>query len=280
MGAIKSFTVGVMRIAAIILLVIVSLAALGFGGASLWNNWTESQEAARNAPLEETTEWPPITLEPLGDVELSLTTKWRDGRLLYQFNVDGYTPEIAAAKDAGNADSEWALRFLDEDGFETASVAVPVSGMTKSVIDQGKYGGLSTNSNTLMSADEYRRAVTWSIAWSGFPEPKPPAPIAAVSMPPQAPVAAASKPRPSPPVAKPRPSSPMVRSKSDGPKWRDIKQWRQLNRQMSKAQVTQLLGEPGRVVDTGGSVLWYWDYPSGGQVTFKADGSIRSYSEP
>ena len=166
MGAMKAFAVGVARIATIIVVVIVALSVFGFGGNALWENWTKAQETARNAPLEALKTWPLITVEALGGVKLTLSTKWREGELLYQFNVDGYPPKIAAARDGNTVDSKWRLSFFDKDGFEVVVVNVPLSEMsrrTTTVVE-----GLSANTRTMMSADQYRRVATWGIGWS-FP---------------------------------------------------------------------------------------------------------------
>ena len=176
MGAIKLFIVSVARILAIIIVATSALSVLSFGSVTLWNNWTESQKIARNAPLEAVKEWPPIVVEAFEGVELKLSTKWIGGQLFYQFRVDGYTSAIAAAREDGNADTVWSLKFIDADGFRAADINVPVSTMTKIVSTPGMFVGLSSNSDAFMSAEEYRHIANWSIQWSGFPKPKPPKP--------------------------------------------------------------------------------------------------------
>ena len=249
----KSFAVGVARIAAIIVVVIVTLSGLGFGGFALWNHL----ETERNAPLEALKIWPPITAESLGGVTLRLSTKWREGRVLYHFRVAGYPPKIAAAMDGSTDASKWNLVFLDKDGFEAATVDVPIHKMSRGETGvAGQYTGLDANSDTYMSADNYRRAAGWDISWQGFAEPKLPAPVAG------------GEPTQARPVARPTP---------DVPKWKDIGLWRKLNRQMSKDQVRQLLGEPTRIEDGGVLVFWHYGY---GRVTFRENGSIYGFNEP
>lgn len=128
-AAVKSFAVGVARIAAIIVVVIVTLSGLGFGGFALWNHL----ETERNVPLEALKIWPPITAENLGGVTLRLSTKWREGQLLYQFSVAGYPPKIAAAIDGSTNDTQWNLAFLDKDGFQGDTVNVPIAEMTRGI---------------------------------------------------------------------------------------------------------------------------------------------------
>ena len=126
----KSFALGVVRIAAIIVLVTVTLSALGVGGTYFWEKWAEAQETARNAPLGEVKIWTPTTVEALGGVTLSLSTKWLNGTLLYKFEVDGYPPKIAAAKSGAASGSAFELLFMDKDGFKTASIDVEIHQMS------------------------------------------------------------------------------------------------------------------------------------------------------
>ncbi len=109
----KSFALGIIRIAAIIVLVTITLSVLGFGGTYIWEKWGEAEKTARNAPLGEVKIWPPKTAEALDGVTLSLSTKWLDGQLLYKFEVAGYPPKIAAARDKGGSDAVLGVRFID-----------------------------------------------------------------------------------------------------------------------------------------------------------------------
>ena len=168
MDALKVFAVGVARIAAIIVVVIVSLTILGFGGVTLWQSWTAAQEAARTAPLEEATEWPAKTATSFEDVEVTLSTKWLEGQLLYQFRVNGYPPAIAAGREGRNA--FWLLRFMDDDGFQVDQVDVSLNSMSLVNRRLGPLGGLSINTATSMSADQYRRIANWTLGWRGFPD--------------------------------------------------------------------------------------------------------------
>lgn len=63
--------------------------------------------------------------------------------------------------------------------------------------------------------------------------------------------------------------------------WRQIGSWRSLRRGMTMEQVTDLLGEPGKV-DAGSTfIFWYWGYPSGGSVHFDTDTNrVAGWDEP
>ena len=337
--ATKLFVVGVARVAAITVVVMVALSGLGLGGFALW----EHLETERNAPLEASKTWPPITVERLGGVTLTLSTKWREGKLLYHLHVAGYPPQIAAADPTGGpwkkyqavggpADApKWSLVFLDKDGFRTAAIDAPIHEMiTMANGVTGQHAGLDVNAGAYMPADDYRRAARLEISWAGFPEPKLPAPV----IPPLPPgfvldrpaASAGVQPPPQPTQARPgarpmievrmadgaifqfpadtpdsvidrmakeyvqtkkQPPAPVAASAKaagaqtpDVPKWKDIGLWRKLNRQMSKEQVRQLLGEPTRIEAGGVLVFWHYGYPTGGRVTFRENGSIYGFNEP
>ena len=269
MSTFKSFAVGVARVAAIIVVVVVTLTVLSLGGSAVWEDWTEARDAARNAPLEKLKVWPAQTIEALGGVEVTLSTKWHGSQMLsqmlYQLDVNGYPPEISAARDGVTDDSKWGLRFLDKDGFEVVEVEVPLGTMNRMSPAIGQHTGLSENASVGMSVDDYRRAASWEIVWSGFAEPKRPAPIAA-------PV-----PRRTTPVPAPAPE-PVVSAFE--PRWRDVRRWRQLYVGMSRARVQELLGEPRRI--EGGTTLTFWYYDVDGtkaRVSFSSDGGY-SWAEP
>src|SRR5262245_61491564 len=116
MSRIKSFFVGVARIASAIVIAIVALAALGWGVSAL----SEARERSRNAPLATLKVWPAVKIDAIGAIELDLSTVWRDGRMYYQFSVGGYPTELASVRDeySRSANAAWTLVFLDENGFK------------------------------------------------------------------------------------------------------------------------------------------------------------------
>ena len=265
MNRLKSFVLGVLRIAAAILVVIIALTALGWGGYAFW----QSRQAAGNAPLNEPKKWPPIKIEALGDVELSLSTMWRDGSLYYHLSTGGYPKELAAARDRAtgrsslDAGPEWTLAFLDNHGFKVFEHKIPLIQMAKIVDGRGQGAGLSANEDTYINADVYRRASSWEVTWN-FGTPRPPAELP-------------------PPRSPGRPGSVGAPGGIPRPNWRNVSLWRGLFKGMSKEGVRGLLGEPGKVEESGGALtFWYYGYPSGGSVTFDRDsnGSVWGWSEP
>jgi hypothetical protein len=256
MSTIRSFFVGVTRIALIIVIAIVALSAAGWGVYE----FSQARERSRNAPLATLRKWPAVRIEALGAIELNLSTIWRDGRLFYQFSVGGYPAELASVRDADSrsANAAWTLSFLDENGFKVFEHQVPLNAMAKVIDSSGNGTGLNSNGDTYVSAEDYRRATAWEVTWN-FSAPRRTAPAS----------------RPVPEVgASPSPRPPST------PQWRNVSLWRGLSRGMSKGQVREILGEPGKVVESGIISIWYYGYPLGGEVTFDSSGNVNSWREP
>lgn len=62
--------------------------------------------------------------------------------------------------------------------------------------------------------------------------------------------------------------------------WKNRQNWRRLRKGMSKTEVTQILGVPGKI--DMGSILefWHYDYPRGGSVNFNNRGTVNGWDEP
>ncbi len=80
---------------------------------------------------------------------------------------------------------------------------------------------------------------------------------------------------PAPPVGQAQPAT-------DPGSWRELANWRQVQRGMTMDQVRVLLGEPDRVESAGTFTSWYWgDFLEGGDVRFDADSRrVEGWSEP
>ncbi len=61
--------------------------------------------------------------------------------------------------------------------------------------------------------------------------------------------------------------------------WRVAANWRGLKRGMAKDQVSTLFGEPTKIRTSQSLTMWYYGYPSGGQITFNGD-SVSGWDEP
>ena len=67
-------------------------------------------------------------------------------------------------------------------------------------------------------------------------------------------------------------------ARADG--WRELRSWRSLRKGMSRFEVMQLLGEPGKVSDY--YAFERWEYPDalGGRVNFDSSGSVAGWRPP
>ena len=65
-----------------------------------------------------------------------------------------------------------------------------------------------------------------------------------------------------------------------GEGWRELRNWRSLRKGMSRFEVMQLLGEPGKVSDY--YAFERWEYPDalGGRVNFDSGGSVVGWRPP
>jgi hypothetical protein len=60
--------------------------------------------------------------------------------------------------------------------------------------------------------------------------------------------------------------------------WKNIENWRRLEKGMSKSEVRKILGRPGKV-STGALDFWYYPDVTGGEVTFDG-GKVQGWQEP
>ena len=260
MNRAKAFFLGILRIAATILLVIIGVVAIGLGGYAVWH----TRQVAKNGPLGEPKAWPPIQIEALGGVELNLSTMWRDNQLHYRFSVTGYSDALSNARDAATEQSplslspEFVLVFLDRDGFKAFEHRIPLRQMARIVDSKGEGAGLHANDEAYLDAAVYRRASSWNAFWN-FGTHLPRAEL------------------------KPPREGRTFKGPANGTSktiWRDLSLWRRLERGMSKPDVRRILGEPTKIDEFGVMTTWYYGHPLGGSVTFDSHGSLESWSEP
>ena len=67
---------------------------------------------------------------------------------------------------------------------------------------------------------------------------------------------------------------------SRGEGWRELRNWRSLRKGMSRFEVMQLLGEPGKVSDYYSFERWEYPDALGGRVNFDAGGSVAGWRPP
>ncbi len=123
--------------------------------------------------------WPVIHNEHLGKVsedggsaivELNLNTKWREGRLLYIFNVSPLSGLLKYIIDSKHrATTAFTIRFQDRDGFVILKENIPLAQMTTIVDDnEGKGIALQSKSSIEVSKELYSSFSIWDVSWSGF----------------------------------------------------------------------------------------------------------------
>lgn len=259
-GAFKRFTVAVLKLACGIVLATLIL------GLAVWGVLTfraRSEEAA-NAPLATLKTWPVVNA--LTNTKFHLRTVWRNGNIYYQFDVIGYPPVLRQTREH-EGQGTFAINFLDKDGFRLFERRLALAEMTGEIGADGQPTGLSWKGDESMNVDLYRRTTRWDLSWSGLSSVSALEPVtpSSHSAPLRKPLSQAPRPFVLPPAR---------------PRWRNVALWRGLSHGTSQDDVKRILGEPEKIADLGGTVIWYYGYPSGGQVTFGQDGRLESWSEP
>lgn len=166
MDKLKSFFLGTAKIAAAIFITIIALAIVGWGVYS----FSTYREEVKNAPLGTPKVWSSINIGALGNSRLSLSTKWNDERMSYQFEMRGYPKSLAAQFESQHPytikEPGFTMTFLDKNGFKLFEEELPLSKTTRVVGNDGKPVGLAAKGNTYVSADSYRQAATWEVTWT------------------------------------------------------------------------------------------------------------------
>ena len=62
--------------------------------------------------------------------------------------------------------------------------------------------------------------------------------------------------------------------------WRELRNWKSLRKGMSRFEVMQLLGEPGKVSDYYSFERWEYPDALGGRVNFNSGGSVAGWRPP
>jgi hypothetical protein len=161
MSAVRSFFVGTLKIVLAIVLSASVLSALGWIAYEVY----DGRQKAKNEALAIPKVWREISLSHMENATLTLRTKWEDGRMAYQFKVVGYPKKVGQARDRG-PELKFILSFKDSDNFRVFDLDVPLGEMVGTVDKEGKQQGLYIEGSKYASADEYRRAITWTIQWN------------------------------------------------------------------------------------------------------------------
>src|SRR5687768_10508428 len=114
MERLKAFLVGTLKIALALILAGIGIAVVVKG----WDEYKTSKQKAVEAPLAQLKTWPPYPLDAFGSVRFTLKTIWRDDKLQYQFQVDGYPRSIELARTRKDDSARFTIEFLDANGFK------------------------------------------------------------------------------------------------------------------------------------------------------------------
>jgi hypothetical protein len=245
----KTFSISVLKIACGLAAAAILLGLLAWGIVA----YRERSEERANAPLAALRTWPVVTVDVLEEAHFSLRTVWRDTHIYYQFELVGYPSSIRRARDRV-PEAAFTLYFSDKDGFRLFEHRVPLAEMTGIVGSDGQPVSLSWKGDEYLNVDLYRRAQTWEFVWSGIST--------------------------TPEAAPPREPSRNLVPRPAAAKWHDVSLWRNLVQGASKDDVRRILGDAGKVSESGYSTIWYYGYPLGGEVMFGRDGKVESWTEP
>jgi len=242
-------------------------------------------------------EWAEIQLPQIG-IKATLSTRWSDDYLHYQFHVSPTArTEIAEFDKAIQTKSQplgFSVFLGDSDGFKLCTIRIYDADLQRDLDEAGKTQGLSANGTDFCSLGKYNQASKWSVSWEYFPTvvvadevsiPKG----ATVGQPrsgkPPAGKGKAKGDEPTHPLSDLgfKPVLPNSAPDSQGPGlWKDKSHWRMLQKGMSKNDVRKLLGEPLKI-ESGGP-LEHWSYTGAGilgaHVTFDENGRVWGWDEP
>lgn len=160
----RVFLLATAKIGLAIFVAVVALAILGISILFI----SKHIENTKNKPLTKMIiSWPQIEISALKNAKVTLTTKWEDSLVYYQFNMSGYPAEkeeLPISKPSP-FNSTFTIIFLDENGFKIEKKQIPIESMSKTINEHGYFIGLKANDSFYMSADNYRKIKYWNITW-------------------------------------------------------------------------------------------------------------------
>jgi hypothetical protein len=125
------------------------------------------------SPSDKGKEWPDLTIPQLGDVSISIRTKYRDGRMLYTATATPFQGRLQ--KDFQLLQNNYALQPLiiidltDSDEFRVGEpLELKLRGATRIVNNKGEAYSLSWTGTQAMSAESYKAIFSQSVRWAGF----------------------------------------------------------------------------------------------------------------
>ncbi len=133
----------------------------------------EMVEAPGDDPAKQAKVWPDEKIPQLGEVTLSIRTKYRDGKMLYMVQATPFVGKLGEAYASTTkgfvAQPMFYLDFFDADGFPSGeSIDLDIRGSTRIVNAKGEPQGFSWTGSAAMSLEAYRDAAMTSVRWGGF----------------------------------------------------------------------------------------------------------------
>lgn len=263
------------------------LVLAGIGFAMYYQRKGEALEKA-NLPLTKIKTWPPC--EVITPWTALVTTKLEGNEV--KFKVHFVAKEGSPPLNYGQA-SEFTMNFESADGFNVFTSSIPARELNR-ILDQTTAGdtrviGYTWQGHSYCQADDYRRATSLSMLWSGVTLVRE-LPKLDLRPTPATPTPAQERKNlenrrnlekgwliTEDPENRPIPVTP----KGDQ-KWRNLVNWRKLERGWTPEAVRLYLGEPTSIRKA--SVLTFWTYGSlgtgrYGEVAFDEKG-VSGWQEP
>lgn len=132
-GALKRFTISVLKVACGIVLATLILGLVVWGVVT----FRERSEEAANAPLATLKTWPEVAVDALAGTKFHLRTVWRNGSIYYQFDVQGYPPVLRQTRER-ETEAAFNINFLDKDGFRLFEHRLALAETTSAVGPDGQ----------------------------------------------------------------------------------------------------------------------------------------------
>ena len=130
---------------------------------------------ATDGATSSTKRWPSQKIPQLSDLEVNVSTKYRDGQLLYSATAAPFAGIVSSDLDRSSkkyweeSTSKLILEFQDADGF---NVGIPIhlqlSKGSKHVNQKGEPEALAWSGSQQIEGQSYTAITSMSIGWAGF----------------------------------------------------------------------------------------------------------------
>jgi hypothetical protein len=169
----SEFFRGAMKVAVAIVVAVVVLSVMGWGGWKL----QDMKEKADAKQYESIKPWS-VDLKENLQMTLLARTKLVGGRLLAEVHIDGYPAYLTDPRlQAKNSDTGITLLFQDKDGFRVHSKPIAIREFSGIVDSKGTRSGLRYEFDDYMDVADYARISQLRVEWT-LETVLPPTPVA------------------------------------------------------------------------------------------------------